>query len=141
MTREDLITLFASRQVHWRSHNPEGLTASHSEDCVVTSPIFGTIKGGQRVTASYRDLFKVFPDWSYEGESPIIDGNRAAQQFKVQATHSSELFGVPATGRRLEIHGVVLFEFKDGKIVRERRMYDFTGMLVQLGVLKTKPKD
>ena len=141
MTREDIITLFATRQVHWRNRDSEGLTALHAGDCVVTSPIFGMLKGSERVTASYRYLFKVFPDWTYEGESPIIDGDRAAQQFKVQATHSSELFGVPATGRRLEIHGVVLFEFKDGKIVRERRMYDFTGMLVQLGVLKTKPKD
>jgi hypothetical protein len=27
----------------------------------------------------------------------------------------------------------------DGLIVHERRIYDFTGMLVQIGVLKAKP--
>ncbi len=28
---------------------------------------------------------------------------------------------------------------KDRKIVRERRVYDFTGLLVQIGLLKAKP--
>jgi hypothetical protein len=32
-----------------------------------------------------------------------------------------------------------LYEFKDGKIVRDRRMYDFTGLLIQLGTLRAKP--
>jgi hypothetical protein len=27
----------------------------------------------------------------------------------------------------------------DGAVVHERRIYDFTGMLVQIGVLKAKP--
>ena len=27
----------------------------------------------------------------------------------------------------------------DGQIVQERRVYDFTGMLVQIGVLKARP--
>jgi len=28
---------------------------------------------------------------------------------------------------------------KDGLIVRERRIYDFTGMAVQVGAIKAKP--
>ena len=30
-------------------------------------------------------------------------------------------------------------EFKNGLIARERRIYDFTGLLIQIGVLKAKP--
>lgn len=32
-----------------------------------------------------------------------------------------------------------LFEMKDGLIAQERRYYDFTGLLMQLGVLRGKP--
>jgi hypothetical protein len=32
-----------------------------------------------------------------------------------------------------------LFFLADGKIAREIRIYDFTGILVQLGVLRAKP--
>jgi hypothetical protein len=34
---------------------------------------------------------------------------------------------------------VFVYELKDGKIVHERRIYDFTGLLIQIGVLKVKP--
>jgi predicted ester cyclase len=50
------------------------------------------------------------------------------------------VFGVPATGRKFEVQGVLVFYFKDGKIIKERRLYDFTSMLIQLGFLKARPK-
>jgi len=50
-----------------------------------------------------------------------------------------ELFGVAPTQRRFRVQGVLVFEFRDGKIAVERRLYDFTSLLVQVGVLKTKP--
>ena len=31
------------------------------------------------------------------------------------------------------------YESKDGQIVRDRRVYDVTGLLVQVGTLKAKP--
>jgi hypothetical protein len=34
---------------------------------------------------------------------------------------------------------VFLYELKDEKIVHERRIYDFTGLLMQIGVLKVQP--
>jgi hypothetical protein len=34
-----------------------------------------------------------------------------------------------------------VFTFRDGLIIEERRIYDFTGLLVQVGVLKAKPHD
>jgi steroid delta-isomerase-like uncharacterized protein len=106
---------------------------------VVQSPIFGEVRGRAEIERTYRDLFRAFADWTLEGQELIIDGNRAAQVFIVEATHTSEMFGVPATNRRFKIHGVLIFDFRDGRIAYERRMYDFTGLLIQVGVLKTKP--
>jgi hypothetical protein len=34
---------------------------------------------------------------------------------------------------------VFLYELKDGQIARERRIYDFTGLLMQVGLLKARP--
>ena len=59
--------------------------------------------------------------------------------FNVTASHTSELFGVPPTHRRFKIQGVLVFEFRDGKVAVERRLYDFTGLLIQMGVIKAKP--
>jgi hypothetical protein len=32
-----------------------------------------------------------------------------------------------------------MFQMKDGLIAHERRIYDFTGLLIQLGILRGKP--
>jgi predicted ester cyclase len=55
-------------------------------------------------------------------------------------THSGPFFGLAATGKRYQIHGVFLDTLKGGLIARERRMYDFTALLLQIGVLRAKPR-
>jgi steroid delta-isomerase-like uncharacterized protein len=140
MTREQIVALFTERQGMWRRRDPDGLAAMHAEDSTVVSPIFGTVIGRHNIRESYRNLFSGFADWTLESTDLLIDGSRVAQGFKVIATHTSELFGVEPTNRRFEIHGVVMYDLnEDGQIVRERRMYDFTGMLVQMGILRPRP--
>jgi predicted ester cyclase len=68
-----------------------------------------------------------------------VNGNRVAVFFTVGATHRGEFMGVPGTGRRCTLEGVSLFELDaDSLIQEERRVYDFTGLLVQLGVLRVR---
>ena len=45
---------------------------------------------------------------------------------------------MPASGRRIENQLAFIMTLKDGRIASERRIYDFTRMLMQLGVLKAK---
>ena len=48
--------------------------------------------------------------------------------------------GLPPTNKPFRLPIVFLCTVKDGLVVHEQRIYDFTGMLVQIGVLKAKPK-
>ncbi len=60
--------------------------------------------------------------------------------FSVVATHQGDFMGFQGTGRRCSFEGVSLFELSaDGLIAAERRVYDFTGLLAQLGVLRVRP--
>ncbi len=139
MTRQDVEVLLERRQQAWHRRDAEALGAFHAEDGVVKSPIFGTVKGRSAIAVSYVNLFKTFADWSIEATHALIDGPEIAQSFTAQATHTSELFGVPATNRRCEIHGVLFIELDAaGKVKREQRFYDFTSLLLQIGVLKAK---
>ena len=81
----------------------------------------------------------MFPDWTYTGDPVMVDGLRVAQPFQVEATHGGDFMGVPGTGRRVEIQGVRVFEMRDGLIGFEQRHYDFTGLLIQAGILRGKP--
>jgi hypothetical protein len=46
---------------------------------------------------------------------------------------------MPPTGRRIEVAGAFIYRLHNGLIAHERRILDFTGLLVQVGVLRAKP--
>jgi len=139
MTRADILRFFEARQANWRARDADGLADSHAAEGTVSSPMFGTLKGRPAIRDAYGSLFSIFPDWDLTAEEPLIDGVRVAQPFAVTATHVGEFMGLAGTNRRFQIQGVRLFDIADGRIQHERRMYDFTGLLIQVGVLRGKP--
>ena len=47
----------------------------------------------------------------------------------IKGTHSAEFFGVPATGRSVEIDGMSIFRFRDGRIAERWQSLDALGLL------------
>ncbi|MCC7180716.1 MAG: ester cyclase [Acidobacteria bacterium] len=139
----DEIRAFLDRFVHaWERQDITALSACYADDCEIVSPIFGRLKGRAQVEKSYTDLFKAFASPTVRMDDTIAcnsDPARAVIVWTVQSTHAGEVFGMPATGRRIERTMAYLFTLRDGLIIRERRVYDFTSMLMQLGVLKARP--
>lgn len=140
MTRDEAEALLVRREEAFRRSDAAGLAATYTEDAVMLSPMFGTVKGRAAIEASHHKLFQVFKDMVIKTDPVIFEGDRGAQSWVGHATHTSELFGVAPSGRPFEIRGAFVFEFRDGLIAHERRLYDFTGLLLQLGVLKAKPQ-
>jgi len=139
MTHDDAVNFFEEQQRNWAARDAAALTASHTDDATIISPIFRTVKGHQEILESYRTLFTTFPDWTYVAEPALVDGTKVAQPFIVSATHVHDFMGMPGSNRKFEIQGVILYEMRDGLIAHELRCYDFTGLLIQLGVLRGKP--
>jgi predicted ester cyclase len=139
MTRDETLAFLARRHEAWQRRDPVALAEDHAEHGSVVSPIFSKIQGRDAIRKSYESLFQSFPDWSLGDEPPLIDGNRVAVAFKTTATHVGRFMGLDGTGRRCEIQGVLLMDLRDGLIAHERRVYDFTGLLIQVGVLRGKP--
>lgn len=51
-------------------------------------------------------------------------------------THQGEFFGVPATGKRVEITGIQIDRFDEsGKLVEEWPEYDLLGAMQQMGAI------
>ncbi len=139
MNRDEVVALFSQREALWRRRDSAGLAKGHAEDGVVESPIFGIVRGRAAIEGSYAAFFRAFPDFVFDMQALIVDGEHVVQLFKLHATHSSEMFGLPATNRQFTIQGALVHQMKDGHIAHERRIYDFTGMLVQIGVLRPRP--
>lgn len=141
MTRQEITAFFAERDDLWLQRNAAGLAAGHAEHGTVVSPMFGSVQGRTAIEAAYRELFTAFADLELAGLDLVIDldTQRVAQPFRGRATHTHEFFGIAGTGRRFDIQGVLLYDLNGSHIMHEHRVYDFTGLLVQIGVLKAKP--
>ena len=139
MTREEITAVFERRAEHWRRHDAAALAADHSPACVVISPTGGVLEGRDEIERIYRIWFTACPDLALSQADILIDGNRAALVFTISGTHTGDFFGLHASGRHLEATCAFVYTLSDGLIVQERRVLDFTGVLVQVGVLRAKP--
>ena len=139
MTRADAVEVFSRQQAAWNARDPEALARDYADDGTIISPIFRTVQGSDAIVESFRSLFGTFPDWQYVGQELLVDGESIAEPFIVKATHRGEFMGLPGSGRKFEIQGVRIVKMNGGLIAYERRYYDFTGFLIQLGVLRGKP--
>lgn len=139
VTSDQVRDFFAAQERHWRERDAAALAAAHSADGTIVSPIFRTVTGTTEILTSYRSLFEIFPDWDLRAGRLLVDGRQVAQPFTANATHRGEFMGLAGSGKRFAIEGVRLFTMGDGLIDHERRYYDFTGLLIQLGVIRGKP--
>jgi predicted ester cyclase len=69
----------------------------------------------------------------------MVDKDRVVRISTMTGTNKGGFMDLPSTGDRVSVPVVLIFTLKNGKIVEEQRVYDFTGMLVQADVLKAKP--
>ena len=139
MTREEIMALFTRREAAWRAHDAAALAADHATDGVVISPTGGVLEGRGDIERIYRIWFTAFPDLAFATTDLLIDCERAVLVATVTGTHAGDFFGLPASGRHLQASFAFLYTLLDGVIVHEHRILDFTGVLIQVGVLKAKP--
>ena len=140
MNREDIVAMFARRQQALDRHDAKALAADHTDDSSLDSPFAGQLTTGRdAVAAVYEQYFKTFPDITFAQEELIIDGDRVVLLERVSGTDTGGIMGMAPTGRRMAYQVAVLYELRDGRIASERRVYDFTGVLLQIGAIKAKP--
>lgn len=140
MTREGIQALFDRRRDAINLHDSATLAMMHDPAGEVESPTAGgTVSGRAAIEHVYRAWFTAFPDLVYSPDELLIDVDRVAEVATFSGTDTGGFMGLPATGKPFRVPIFSLSTVKDGLIVHERRIYDFTGLLVQIGGLKAKP--
>jgi steroid delta-isomerase-like uncharacterized protein len=85
--------------------------------------------------APVRRVYSAFSDTENVIEDMIGEGDEVLNRWRLEATHSGEFRGIPATGKRIKVTGMGLFRFSDGKVIESWDSFDQLGMLQQLGVI------
>ena len=136
--RDAIAALFGRRQAAYDNLDAAALAADYTDDAVIDSPFSGR-HGKRHAEQNLRTVFAAFLDMKVITEALVVEGDHVAQLAMVEGTNIGGLFGAEASGKPFRVPAAFFYEMRDGLIAYERRVYDFTGMLVQVGVLKAKP--
>ena len=76
-----------------------------------------------------------FSDVQWSLEETIAEGDRIAARFTMSGTHDGTFFGVPTTGRKIEVRAMNFYRLAGGKFVEEYGQPDLLGLLQQIGAV------
>lgn len=116
----------------------------------VLAPNYDRVRGGNlHLAGNARDqgwphpalyLRAAFPDRVDVIEQVIADGDRVGLLFRVTGTHTGNFFGIPPTGKRVNVYEVALLRIVNGQMVEGWFMMDEAELLRQLGApLPSRP--
>jgi len=139
MTHDELISFVTQRFELIKSHDQAAVSDLYAADAVVESPTAGTLKGRSAIRKVDQAWFSAFPDLDVAVEDVIVEDNRVVVVARFSGSHAERFLGMEPTGKHFEFPMVLIHTIDDGQISHERRFYDFSGLLIRLGILKVKP--
>lgn len=139
MNRDDVVRLFDRRLQALNDHDVEEFADTYSENAVVESPLGGTHQGRAAIAGVVASFLTALSDATFTSDELVIDGDRVVQVMTLSGTDTGGFMGMAPSGRPAQLPLVIVCHVAGGLVTHERRIYDFTGMLVQIGVLKARP--
>lgn len=104
-----------------------------ADGCVDNDPAPGQGAGPEGFKAFFTDMRSAFPDMKVEPQTMVSEGDKVAFAYTLTATHDGEFMGIAATGKPIEIRGMQIGRFEDGKMVERWGSSDELGILKQIG--------
>lgn len=96
-----------------------------------------TIEGFQRGVKRQRESF---PDFRVEVEEVFVAGDRVVSRVRYRGTHTGRaMFRQEPLGKAIEVPGIDVFVFRDGKCVEHHHVADHLDLVLQMG-LKLTPQ-
>lgn len=99
---------------------------------MVTSP--ENIVGIDGFKAYYNNYLTGFSEVTFTILDAFGQGDKIVKHWRFQGKHTGEFFGIPPTGKTVNVEGVTLVKMKDGKIAQEQDFLDNLVFYQQLGL-------
>jgi steroid delta-isomerase-like uncharacterized protein len=97
------------------------------------------LRGPQAIKQFAAGMRQAFPDLEITIEEQIAQGDKVVTRFRTRGTHKGELWGIPATGKEVEITNMSMCRIEGGKMTEEWPAPDRLGMMQQFGVIERPP--
>ena len=109
-------------------------TNSFDENATVVTAT-GNLTGIDAFKGYYNNYLTGFSDAEFTFIDIFGQGDNIVKHWNFKGTHDGEMFGIPASGNKLDISGTTIVKMKDGKILQEQDFFDTKSFESQLGLL------
>lgn len=100
---------------------------------MVASP--ENIVGIHDFKAYYQNYLTGFSDITFDIIDVFGQGDKIVKHWRFKGKHTGDFFGIPATGKTVDLEGVTLVQMKNGKIAQEQDFLDNMAFMQQLGLV------
>ena len=127
---------FADVHRYWNTGDVEGVLAFYDDEIRWSNIALDEVYEGKAAVGEFLSaLFRALPDLVFSTADEIVVGDNAAEKWTIRGTHRGTLFGLPPTGRRVEIRGVSMLVMRDGRFLRDEFFFDTGAVLRQVGLM------
>jgi hypothetical protein len=91
--------------------------------------------GNENIKAFYANYVTGFSNIDFTIVDVFGQGDKIVKHWNFKGKHTGDFFGIPATGKLVDLDGVTLVKMKNGKIAREQDFMDNMAFMQQLGLL------
>lgn len=106
-----------------------------SVDCIDHDPAPGQGPGPQGFRDMFAEMRTAFPDLHLDVEHLTAHDDDVAFAYTITGTHEGPLMGHDPTGKPINVRGMQIGRFTDGKLAERWGSSDELGMLTQLGLV------
>ena len=121
----------------WNTGDVSGLDPNAAADSILfhyrAMTSYQTLGDLEGLIAHWRSAFSGF---RMELLDLVQDGNLVAVRVRYSGTHEGEWFGIPPTGRAVEVDEMMFFRFEAGRLVEAWEVDDQLTMRTQLGLIE-----
>ena len=108
----------------------------NTDDAVDDFVAIGEFRGRLAIRRFFDELLAAFPDFDIAVDRIVGDDSAAVVQWHAAGTFSGGKFqGIEPTGKRVQIRGVDVMEFAEGRYVHNTIYYDRATFAWQIGML------
>jgi len=93
------------------------------------------VTGHDGFAGCMRTIREAFPDFHNRIDDLVVTQDRAVARLTYTGTHEGALFGISATGRRIEYAGVAMFTLAGGWITKVWVLGDRMSLMEQIGAI------